>query len=77
VDTEVIRREPERRIYGFVNDLGGPDLHFFPRWVISGDRAYCILEALTIINDIGAERAAEMGIGDYDNPVLVMVKLKQ
>ena len=61
---------------GFNNDII-PHINFIPLQVTSDDIAYSITQAACIVDWLGHERAAELGIDEEDNPVIMKVKLKR
>ncbi|MDR2911889.1 MAG: 6-bladed beta-propeller [Alistipes sp.] len=68
--------ERDGRRYGFVDDLG-VGIPFFPDGVTSDGRAYRIVQAVDVVAAVGESRAAELGVSETDNPVLVVVALKE
>jgi hypothetical protein len=61
---------------GFENDQSSLPVMFFPQNVTSDGRAYCVVQAVDIVTEIGEERATAMGISEDDNPVIVIATLK-
>ncbi len=68
-------RTESGRPHGFVDDLGA-GMSFFPHFITSDGRMYRVEQAVDIVNKLGPERAAEMGVREDDNPVIVIAKLK-
>jgi hypothetical protein len=62
---------------GFEDDLSSLHLPFFPQNVTPDGRAYSVVQAVDIVTELGDERAAELGIAEDDNPVIVVAKLKK
>lgn len=60
---------------GFEDDLTG-SCRFFPKVITLDDKAYQIIQASDFITEVGSERAAEMGITEEDNPIIMIVHLK-
>lgn len=62
--------------YGFTNDITGYG-KFIPTFVTpDGKKAYQAYQATQFIDMVGEERAAQMGVKENDNPVLMIVTLK-
>jgi hypothetical protein len=62
--------------YGFVDNLSG-GVSFFPYLATSDGRVYRVKQAVDMVAELGEERAAELGIAETDNPVIVIAKLKK
>lgn len=61
----------------FNNDLSGYG-QFFPRQITSdGKRAYSVTQAYDFIEMVGEEKAAELGVKESDNPIVMIVDLKE
>ncbi|MFI3315078.1 MAG: 6-bladed beta-propeller [Rikenellaceae bacterium] len=67
----------EGEIKSFKNDLLGYG-QFFPSFITSdGKKAYTITQAIDFIEMVGEAKAAQMGIKEDDNPVIMIVDLKE
>lgn len=62
--------------YGFINDISGFG-KFYPLFTTpDAKRGYMVYQALEFIKMAGEERAAQMGIKENDNPIVMVATLK-
>jgi hypothetical protein len=70
------KMSPDESRAGFDDDLSPLSVRFFPQGVTSDDRVYSVVQAVDVVAGTGDERAAELGISEDDNPVIVIAKLR-
>ncbi len=70
-------KEERRTVYVDGKPENALPVPFFPQGITSDGRAYRVMQAIDLIAELGAERAAELGIAEDDNPVIVVAKLKK
>lgn len=68
--------DPQRE-YGFTDDIANIS-KFFPAGITPDGRAYALITAKNLTDEVGPERASKIGMtGADDNPVLIIAKLRK